>query len=151
MSQHHAGDTEIKFRRLETPEEWREAWPLILDLRPEFNETDFLAWREGLLSEGYVLWGAEFEGRIVSIAGVTILPHVSRRRDLWLHDMATLPEMRSRGFGRRLIDHLVEFAKRRGCTLVVVHSHPDDHEAHRFYEKKGGFKMHSVIYSKPVD
>ena len=150
MSEQMVSESEILFRRLETVEEWRDAWPLIQELRPDLKQSEYLGWRDGLLAEGYVLWGAEFESRIVSIAGVTILPHVSRRRDLWVHDMATHPDLRSRGFGRRLLAHLERFAERHGCTLVVVHSAPDDDEAHRFYQAKGGMKMHSVIFSKTV-
>ncbi len=78
------------------------------------------------------------EGKIIAYATVSF------RYSLWKCGMqAYIAEFvvdsnhRSKGIGRRLFDHICEFAKAHECKCVVLDSGLQRSEAHRFYERSG--------------
>lgn len=135
---------------LKTESEWREAFPCIQSLRPDLSVESFLGRRENLLSRDYYLLGLMDEGRIVAVAGYVLQPHIERGSEFWIHDLATLPNCRSRGYGGQLMAFLEIEAAKVGCSRVVLHTRKQREDAQRFYEDKVGLDNYAVVYKKEL-
>jgi GNAT superfamily N-acetyltransferase len=136
------------FCELTEESEWREAHPVLQTLRPDLDLNAFLARRVELISQGYRLFGIRNQERIVSVAGVVTSPHITRGTELWIHDLATIREVQSRGFGTLLMQEIEKIAKHFGYSRVLVHSRIDNPNAHRFYETRAEFDKYAYVFTK---
>jgi GNAT superfamily N-acetyltransferase len=92
-------------------------------------------------AEGYRLVGVFQEGlpQAIAVAGFRLGHSISWGRYLYVDDLSTVPEARRRGHGRRLLDWLVEEARRLGCEQLHLDSGVtlDRADAHRLYLNAG--------------
>jgi len=137
-----------EFLELKSDTEWREAFPVLLELRSGLTIDKFLADRERLLSEGLRLFGLHAEGRICSVASAIIYPHVSHGSDCWIHDLATLPQDRGKGYGKALMQHIEVLASSLGCTRVLVHTRNSRDRAQNFYANHMGYDRYAAVFQK---
>jgi GNAT superfamily N-acetyltransferase len=119
------------------------AFPALQALRPHYtSEAKLVEDVEELLRpEGYRLVGAFENGtpHPLAVAGFRIQHMLSRGRYLYVDDLSTLPEARRRGYGRQLLDWLVDEAKRQGCERLHLDSavRVERIDAHRLYFNAG--------------
>ena len=71
--------------------DWEAAWAVLRALRPDLDKQSFMQMRDDLLRDGYKLFGSFTSDQLACVAGVTIRPHVTRGRVLWIHDLVTVP------------------------------------------------------------
>lgn len=57
--------------------------------------------------------------------------------ELHLLNIAIRPDRRRRGYARRLLDHMLDFARERGCQLVVLEVRKSNHPAIELYRSYG--------------
>jgi GNAT superfamily N-acetyltransferase len=112
----------VEVASLTTAPEWRAAAVVMQVLRPSLNIEKFIARREEFLAEGYCLLAAQADGRTVSIVSYTISPHVTHRRELLIHDMATLADAQGQGYASTLLETLSAIAREKGCGRIFVHT-----------------------------
>ncbi len=93
------------------------------------------------LSRGYPYRGGVFrglvtgDGRIVGCGGLYPLTD----GDFEVRKMYFMPEVRGRGYGRRLLEDLIQGARQRGCKRVVLETASVLREAIALY-RSFGFK-----------
>jgi uridine kinase/GNAT superfamily N-acetyltransferase len=134
-----AGTQLIQAAVLVTEADWRAAASVMQILRPSLREEEFVARREQLLADGYVLLGLRVNDQVVSMASYTISPHVVYGRELLVHDMATLPNFQGQGYATNLIAEIVSVAEKQACGRVFVHTR----HAQALYARNG-FREYST-------
>jgi GNAT superfamily N-acetyltransferase len=91
--------------------------------------------------EGYRLAGVFEEGAAgaAAVAGFRLGHNLAWGDYLYVDDLSTLPDARRRGYGRLLLDWLVEEARRAGCDQLHLDSGfgPARADAHRLYFNSG--------------
>lgn len=89
--------------------------------------------------EGYRLAGAFEDGRedAVTVAGFHLGHHLAWGRFLYVDDLVTRADRRSSGHGQRLLEWLIDEAKRLECDQLHLDSGVQRHDAHRFYRRHG--------------
>lgn len=137
-----------KIFELESEEQWREALPVLRELRPDLEITKTLNARESLLTRGYKLYGLVQDGRFVCVAGVVVSPHITRGNDFWVHDLATLSEVRSQGHGEAMMRFLEGEAYALGCSRLSVHTRLNRDRAQNFYENHLKYERYAVVFQK---
>ncbi len=111
----------------------RDVAPLIRALRPALTAEDFSAFAAQAHAQGLVFTAAyDAAGRCRGVAAHRVLA-TSRGRVLFVDDLVTAREHRSRGVGRLLMDELAVRAARAGCARIELDSGTANHGAHRFY------------------
>ncbi|MDT0441427.1 GNAT family N-acetyltransferase [Streptomyces johnsoniae] len=102
-------------------------------MRPGLTAEAFSAFAGEAHRQGLVFTAAyDREGRCPGVASHRVLA-TSRGRLLFVDDLVTERERRSRGVGRLLMDELAARAARAGCVRVELDSGTANHGAHRFY------------------
>jgi GNAT superfamily N-acetyltransferase len=74
-------------------------------------------------------------------------------KHLYVDDLVTAEQWRSRGYGKLLNKYLVELARKEGCSTVQLDSGVHRRKAHRFYfrERYTIHSFHFVRIVKPDD
>ena len=61
-----------------------------------------------------------------------------------LEDMIVDPSLRGKGFGSRLLEHGIDFARREGCKRITLLTDYDNAGAMNFYAKQGFVKSQMI-------
>ena len=127
----------IDIRLANTPEEIRSCHPVMLELRPPFQDPEQFV--ERVLrqqKQGYLLAFLESEGDVCAVAGYRFLESLFSEKFLYVDDLVTRESSRSLGFGGDLLDWLIEQARVHGCENLELDSGVQRFDAHRFYFSK---------------
>lgn len=110
---------------------------VMLQLRPHLIQAEFLTRiRRQIQTAGYVLVFLEDNGIVQSLAGFRISECLYSGRYLYVDDLATDADSRSKGYGGLLFDWLVEHARQNHCDVLTLDSGVQRFAAHRFYLTK---------------
>jgi len=107
--------------------------PVLAQLRPDVAGQDFVARVRGLAAGGYRLACVVEGGAVVAVAGFHVRENLAWGRHLYVDDLVSDAERRSRGAGAALIEWLVAHARQQGCTSLQLDSGVQRFAAHRFY------------------
>ena len=127
----------IDIRLANTPEEIRHCHPVMLELRPPFQDPEQFVQRVlRQQKQGYLLAFLESEGDVCAVAGYRFLESLFSEKFLYVDDLVTRESSRSLGFGGDLLDWLIEQARVHGCENLELDSGVQRFDAHRFYFSK---------------
>ena len=126
---------EMKF--FTTFEEWTLSFPAFESLRPQMTLEAFLANRQYCLDGGYQLVGLKVNTTVVSVAGISIRPHIVGRKQLEIEDFSTHPAHKRQGYGKRVLEWVIAYAEDNECFRIKIDSGTSREEAHLFYKSLG--------------
>lgn len=112
-------------------------YPVMRLLRPNLAEKEFVDRVAAQWSNGYRLALAEIEDNAVAVAGFRILENLAWGRFLYVDDLVTAREYRSRGIGTKMLVWLREYGKSQDCKQLHLDSGMQRKDAHRFYLREG--------------
>ncbi|MCS1350525.1 GNAT family N-acetyltransferase [Mechercharimyces sp. CAU 1602] len=131
--------------------DWRASYDVMRELRPHLSLEAYLTLLEEMRSQGYRLLALTDEtDKMMALAGFTIQTNFYHHRHLFLYDLVTQSEQRSRGCGKELLSHLERWAKEEGCQYLELTSGLIRKDAHRFYEEKMGYTWTSKVFVKEL-
>jgi GNAT superfamily N-acetyltransferase len=140
----------MNIQELKTENEWRAAFPVMRELRLDLSEAEFLRLREIMAREGYRLFAAYNENKIVALAGIAVLTNLAYGRHVWVYDLVTTGAARSQGHGSRLLSFIEELARRENCRCIALSSGLQRTDAHRFYEQRMEYDKTSFVFQKSL-
>ncbi|WP_412095663.1 GNAT family N-acetyltransferase [Bacillus haynesii] len=141
----------LNYRELHCETELNAVYPIMRQLRPHLDETSFLKLvEEARETESYTLFALYDGDTPVALAG--FLPRVSlnQGRHVWVADLVTCEKHRSKGYGKKLLGAVEEWAKQNGLGSVALSSGLQRTDAHRFYEDKMGYQKASYLFRKAL-
>ena len=86
-------------------------FPVISQLRPHLEQTQFVKQVHSQMKEGYQLTFLNIEGRTVAVAGFRVFTCLSLGKILYIDDLVVDELKRSQGYGKQLFEWLIEYAK----------------------------------------
>jgi GNAT superfamily N-acetyltransferase len=122
-----------EIRVAQTDAEIARCAPVMRELRPHIPEADFVARVRRQEPMGYRLAMLEEGGLVQAVAGFRIHENLSSGRMLYVDDLVTRADARSRGHGAALVAWLAELGRRERCDHLELDSGLQRHDAHRFY------------------
>jgi GNAT superfamily N-acetyltransferase len=135
--------------------ETRLAYKAMFSLRPGMGDEAAFVRRvdDVLRSEGYRLIAAFVDGddQAASVAGFRVAHYIFWGDVLYCDDLGTRQEHRGKGHAGKLLDWMIEEARRLGCGQFHLDSGPgeDRQDAHRLYFNKG-MRISAYHFSRPV-
>lgn len=122
----------------ETDEEIVATFEVMHQLRPHLTRDSYVPRvRRLMASDGFRLAALWHEGKVCAVAGYRLMAMLYCDRLLYVDDLVCDERVRSRGYGRTLLDWLKEEGRRQGCTQLQLISRVVREEAHRFYFREG--------------
>ena len=123
----------MRIAAAETDADIARCGPVMLELRPHLAGQDFVAVVRRQQKSGYLLAYLEDETEVRAVAGYRFMDILACGKILYVDDLVTRAADRSRGYGGRLFDWLVEQARTAKCNEFHLDSGVQRFEAHRFY------------------
>ncbi|WP_121612920.1 GNAT family N-acetyltransferase [Mesobacillus foraminis] len=139
----------IFIKELSNKEEWLMAFPVMKQLRTHLDEAGYLQLiEEAAEKEGYKM-AALFEGsKIAAVIGFMPMITLYNGRFIWVCDLVTHEERRSKGYGKALLQFAENWAQEHEYKLVSLSSGLQREEAHRFYQEKMEYDKVSYVFLK---
>ena len=135
---------------LTTEDELREAFGVMRDFRARLDIEAYLTLIGEMRGQGYRLFGLKESGTLVTVAGVRVITNLRWGRHMWIYDLVTARDVRSRGYGAQLLGWVEEFAASKGCAVVALSSDVVRRDTHRFFEERMNYERLSYVFIKRV-
>lgn len=136
---------------LTTEAQWREAFPVMHELRMHLDEDTFVAMLCEMVPQGYRLLAVRDDGgAIKALAGIAHLTNLYYGQHVWVYDLITTAAARSRGYGAALLGHVERMARELDCETVALASGLHRLGAHRFYEQRMGYSRTAYTFQKAL-
>lgn len=125
-------------------------FPVMVELRTALAQDKFVSQvkRQQRLNE-FKLAYLEVESEVKAVAGFRISENLAFGKFLYVDDLVTKSSEQSKGYGDKLFDWLLEYAKAESCTQLQLDSGVQRFEAHRFYMRKR-MNISSYHFSRPI-
>jgi ribosomal protein S18 acetylase RimI-like enzyme len=101
-------------------------------------------------ADGTSLFLARLEGSIVGM-GTIVVYHVLTGTTAHVEDVVVDRAHRGRGFGERLMQHLIAHARTQGAESIALTSHPSREAANRLYQRLGFEQGTTNYYSLDLE
>ena len=138
LAMHNPMKEDISIVNATTDEQILQTRDVMLELRPGVPADAYLATvRRMMASDGYRLAAVMERSAVRAVAGYRYMEMLYCGKILYVDDLNTDPQCRSKGFGKRLMDWLKKEAKAHGCTEVHLDSGVQREQTHRFYFREG--------------
>jgi len=128
---------DIIIKIAETDEEVKKCYGTMSQLRPHIKKDEFLSLVKEQEQAGYRIAYVEDGTEVVSVAGFRMSQTLARGMFVYVDDLVTDENQRSKHYGDKLIDWLIDYAKENSCKEFHLDSGVQRFSAHRFYFRKG--------------
>ena len=140
----------MKFVKAENMNDLEKYFPLMNILRPHLNLEKFLElYKAAHAADSYEIVAAIENDEIVALMGYRVLHDFVHGRHLYIDDLISSPDNRSKGVGAKLLAHVDEIAKDLGCSNLRLCTGIDNNLAKKFYEREG-WQFRSVVFKKKI-
>ncbi len=124
----------VEIKLAETDQDVLATYRVMSQLRGHVREEDYVAQiahqRE---HDNYAVAALFDEGVIRAVAGFRLATGLALGHYVYIDDLVSDSQVRSKGYGSRLMAWVGEYGKARGCTSLHLDSGVQRHDAHRFY------------------
>lgn len=111
-------------------------YPVMAELRPHIAADEFIDRTLRQQQSGYSMAYLEDNSEVYSVAGFRIGENLAWGLFLYVDDLVTAEQARSRGYGDMIFDWLIEYARQHQCQQVHLDSGVQRFRAHAFYLRK---------------
>ncbi|MBA4495779.1 GNAT family N-acetyltransferase [Paenactinomyces guangxiensis] len=136
----------MEFLELRTKNELLASYPVMIDFCPDLSQNEYLDYIQEMINEAHRLFSLKINGKIVSVATVSIRTDLSNGRHLWISELVTSSVERSKGYGKVMMNYLKEFAVKQNCKKIILFSGLARHQAHHFWENHMGFEKRGFVF-----
>jgi GNAT superfamily N-acetyltransferase len=129
-------------KTLKTDEKIAGAFDAFLELRPHLkSKENFVAQVKEQRAEGYEIIAFFEEEEVVACIGFRFLTTLAWGKILYIDDLITKEKNRGKGYGKTLLDYVIQIARERSCAEIHLDTGYGRHAAHKAYLKQG-FELH---------
>lgn len=137
----------LKLKELQSPNEILEAYPIMNQLRTHLDEQTYLDLvLEAKEKDHYKIVALMDGEEIVAVTGFKPMITLYYGRFVWVCDLVTDKDNRSKGYGEKLLSFVHEWAKENHYESVALSSGLQRADAHCFYQNKMGYEKVSYVF-----
>jgi GNAT superfamily N-acetyltransferase len=122
-----------EIRLAESDRDIERCFPVMAQLRTHLEEATFVSTIRRQEAGGFRLACLECDAHVRAVAGFRTIDNLVGGRILYVDDLVTDADARSRGHGKALLDWLTSRARAEGCHYLELDSGVQRFDAHRFY------------------
>ena len=117
-------------------DEIRACYSVVVQLRPSYSEVEFVSQIKKQNASNYYLAYIKKNNKVCSVAGYRFSENLAWGKFLYVDDLITDSEERSNGYGKVMLEWLIEQAKEHDCAELHLDSGVQRLDAHRFYQRE---------------
>lgn len=122
----------------ETDEQIAATFAVMQQLRPHLEQSRYVPMIRSLMaSDGLRVLALADEGAVRAVAAYRVMNMLYCGRLLYIDDLVSDGQSRSRGHGAQLISALRRIGRELGCSEIQLISRTTREQAHRFYFREG--------------
>ncbi len=121
----------------ETVLEIEACYAVMAELRPHLSAELFLNQVQTQRLAAYQLTCLLVDSEVVAVAGHRLSQNLAWGKFCYVDDLVTAEQHRSKGYGKQMLDWLIEYARQQACQQIHLDSGKQRKDAHRFYEREG--------------
>ncbi|MDQ0351939.1 GNAT superfamily N-acetyltransferase [Alkalibacillus filiformis] len=142
---------QLTFKVLQSKEELAKAFPIMNQLRTHLDEqTYFDLVEDAQKNDQYRMAALYDQGDMVAVVGFKPMITLYYGRFVWVCDLVTDTNKRSKGYGEKLLEYVQSWAKENGYASVALSSGLSRTDAHRFYEEKMDYDKLSYVFKRDL-
>jgi GNAT superfamily N-acetyltransferase len=130
-------DTSYRIKVVESDKDILSTFTVMKSLRENLKRKNYVTSLKTQQREGFKIVMLAAKDKVKAVGGFRILNNLGRGKFLYVDDLVTKPEDRSKGYGSILFDWLKKYANDNNCKQVVLDSGVQRFGAHKFYLEKG--------------
>jgi len=134
---------ELDLKELDT------AYELVKQLRTQLSYDEFEDLIYDMRHMEYKMLGIFEKGVLITYAGVAVQTNLYHNRHLYIFDLVTDQEYRYKGYGKMMLEYMLDYAKMAMCENLVLSSGFEKLDTHNFYESQG-FCKKSFVFLKEL-
>ena len=139
-------------KELLSKDEILEAFPVMRQLRTHLDEQTYLNLvLEAQEKDNYRMFALMNDQKIIAVVGFKPMITLYYGRFVWVCDLVTDMNNRSKGYGEQLLTYVHEWAEKNRYEHVALSSGLQRKDAHRFYEARMGYDKVSYVFKKPLN
>lgn len=104
---------------------------------------------QDMLLDGYQCLGAYNKEELIGICGIWVLNKLYVGKHLEPDNVFVLPEYRSAGVGKLMLDHVLDYAVEIGCNTTEINCYKNNTKGIQFWNNQGyktiGYHMQKVL------
>ncbi|MCA0993721.1 GNAT family N-acetyltransferase [Pseudalkalibacillus hwajinpoensis] len=136
-------------KEMKTKQQWLEAFQVMQELRQHLDEKTYLDLvEEANQKDMYRLYALYDGDELVAVTGFKPMITLYYGRFVWVCDLVTSEQHRSKGYGEMLLTFVENWALENGYQSVALSSGVKKKEAHRFYKEKMSYDQVSFVFKK---
>lgn len=137
----------ITIKELQSQNEILEAFPVMKQLRNHLDEETYLELvMDAREKDRYKMLALFDRGELVAVTGFKPMITLYYGRFVWVCDLVTDTNTRSKGYGEKLLTFVHKWAKENNYESVALSSGLQRTDAHRFYEDKMNYDKVSYVF-----
>ena len=142
----------ITMRELKSREEVTEAFFVMKQLRTHLDKEAYLDLvTDAQENDRYMMFALLDDCEIVAVTGFKPMITLYYGRFVWVCDLVTDSNKRSKGYGEQLLTYVHKWAKENKYETVALSSGLQRTDGHRFYEEKMNYEKVSYVFKKTLD
>jgi GNAT superfamily N-acetyltransferase len=139
---------EYMFVKAESAADLERFYPVIKELRPHLSLENFVdIYKKARSADSYEIVGIQKEDKILAVMGYRVLHDFVRGTHLYIDDLVTTDDQRSKGLGARLLNYAEKIAPMLGCPSLRLCTGLGNERGQKFYKAQGWVET-SIAYKK---
>ncbi|MDN7243552.1 GNAT family N-acetyltransferase [Planococcus sp. N028] len=139
-----------EIKKLTTQAHWLAAFSVLKELRADLTEELYLSLLQDMQKDGYEMYALYSSEKIAAVIGFSWRTNFYNKRHVYVYDLVTAEDERSKGFGEKLLSYIEKLAIEGGASYIALESGIQRLEAHRFYEDKLNFDKFCFSFRKEL-
>ena len=138
-------------KEIQSKDEMLEVYPVIKQLRTHLDEHTYLDLvQDAQENDRYKMFALVNDGQIVAVIGFKPMITLYYGRFIWVCDLVTDTNKRSKGYGEQLLTYVHKWAKENNYENIALSSGLQRKDAHRFYEERMNYDKVSYVFKKSL-
>ena len=100
-----------------------------------------------MFDRGFICLGVFDAEKLIGVSGLWILNKIYVGRHIELDDVVILPEYRSKGIGKQMMQWIYQFAKDQGCVASELNCYVTNSAGQKFWANEG-YRVIGFHYQK---
>lgn len=121
--------------------QWNEHYPSLEKLEKDIQKEELFILREEEEILGIIVLSSEMDEEYIPIEWLS-----KTDNNLYVHRLATHPEVWGKGFGQKLMDFAEEYARKNNFESVRLDTFSQNKRNQRFYEARGYQRLGDIYF-----